>query len=96
MKTANKKSFDTQGESDSVWGELVGVDNLTGHECSFTVLIRGGSLLIVNDKGHERLAGPDSLNRREIFREVMSQFNAHSLAVKRPVGPILAAGADGR
>ena len=86
MKTANNKSFDTQGESDSVWGELVGVDNLTGYECAFTVLIRGGSFLIVNDKGEERLAGPDgSLNRREIFREVMSQFNVHSLMPK-PTG----------
>ena len=74
MKTANNKSFDTQGESDGVWGELVGVDNRTGHERAFTVFIHGGSLLIVNDKGEERLAGPDdSLNRREIFREVMSQ-----------------------
>ena len=96
MKTAHNKSFDTQGESDSVWGELVGVDNLTGHECAFTVLIRGGSFLVVNEKGDERLAGPDSLNRREIFREVMSQFNVHSLTVKRRVDPMLAAGADGR
>jgi len=97
MNTVNNKSFDTQEESDGVWGELVGVDNLTGHERAFTVFIRGGSFLIVNDNGEERLAGPDdSLNRHEIFREVMSQFNVHSLTAKRPVDPRLAAGADGR
>ena len=51
----------------------------------------------MNDKGEERLAGPDdSLNRREIFREVMSQFNVHSLMAKRPVDPRPAAGPDGR
>jgi hypothetical protein len=96
MKTVNIKNFDTQVESDSVWGELIGIDNLTGHECAFTVLIHGGSFLIVNDKGEERLAGPDSLNRREIFREVMSQFKVHSLTAKRPVDPRLGTGADGR
>jgi hypothetical protein len=97
MNTVNKKSFDTQRESDRVWGKLVGTDHLTGHERAFTVFIRGGSFLIVSDKGEERLAGPDdSLNRREIFREVMSQFNVHSLTAKRLVDPRLAAGADGR
>jgi hypothetical protein len=96
MKTVNHKSFATHRESDRVWGELVGTDNLTGNERAFTVFVRGGSFLIVNDKGEERLAGPDdSLNRREIFREVMSQFNVHSLMAKRPVNPRLAAGADG-
>ena len=70
---------------------------MTGDERAFTVFIRSGSFLIVNDKGEERLAGPDdSLNRHEIFREVMSQFNVHSLTAKRPVYPRLAAGADGR
>ena len=83
MNRINHKCFAAQRESDRVWGELVGTDNLTGHERAFTVFIRGGSFLIVNDKGEERLAGPDdSLNRREIFREVMSQFNVHSLMVK--------------
>jgi hypothetical protein len=97
MNKANNKSFDTEGERDRVWGELVGTDNLTGHERAFTVFIRGGSFLIVNAKGEERLAGPDdSLNRREIFREVMSQFNVHSLMAKRQVDPNLTAGADGR
>ena len=96
MNAVNHKSFATQGENDRVWGELVGTDNLTGHERAFTVFIRGGSFLIVNDKGEERLAGPDSLNRREIFREVMSQFKVHSLTARRPVDPRLAAGADGR
>jgi hypothetical protein len=96
MNKVINKSFDTQGESDRVWGELFGTDNVTGHERAFTVFIRGGSFLIVSDKGEERLAGPDdSRNRREIFREVMSQFNVHSLIAKRPVDPRLAAGADG-
>jgi hypothetical protein len=83
MNRINHKCFAAQRESDRVWGELVGTDNLTGHERAFTVFISGGSFLIVNDKGEERLAGPDDcLNRREIFREVMSQFNVHSLMVK--------------
>jgi hypothetical protein len=83
MSTVNNKSFDTRGEGDGVWGELVGVDNVTGHERAFTVFIRSGSILIVNDKGDERLAGPDDcVNRREIFREVMSQFNVHALTAK--------------
>jgi hypothetical protein len=93
----NKENFEPQGESERVWGEPVGIDNLTGRKRALTVLRRGGSFLIVNDKGEERLAGPDdSLNRREIFREVMSQFNVHSLIAERPVDPRLAAGADGR
>ncbi|HYY30535.1 MAG TPA: hypothetical protein VE860_21545 [Chthoniobacterales bacterium] len=97
MNTENQKSVDNERERDRIWGELVGADNLTGHERAFTVFIRDGSFLIVNDKGEERLAGPDdSLNRREIFREIMSQFNVHSLIAKRPVDPKLAAGADGR
>jgi hypothetical protein len=97
MNTANKNSFETQGVSDRVWDELVGADNLTGHERAFTVFKCGGSFLIVNDKGEERIAGPDDgLNRREIFREVMSHFNVHSLIAKRPIDPGLAAGADGR
>jgi hypothetical protein len=97
MNTVNKKGFEPHGETDRVWGELVGTDNLTGHKRAFTVLRHGGSFLIMNNKGEERLAGPDdSLNRREIFREVMSQFNVHSLMAKRTVGSRLAAGADGR
>jgi hypothetical protein len=85
MHKVNKKSFEIQGKSEVIWGELIGVENLTGHQRAFTVVIRGGSFLIVNDKGEERLAGPDdSLNRREILREVMSQFNVHSLITKRP------------
>jgi hypothetical protein len=97
MSAVKNKRVNTHGEGDGVWGELIGVDNVTGDERAFTVFIRSGSFLIVNDKGEERLAGPDDgLNRREIFREVMSQFNVRSLTAKRPVDPRPAAGADGR
>jgi len=68
---------------------------VTGDERAFTVFIRSGSFLIVKHKGEEPLAGPgDSLNRREIFRQVMSQFNVHSLTVERPGDPRLVAGTD--
>jgi hypothetical protein len=97
MSAVDNKSFDVHWEGDSVWGELIGVDNVTGDERTFTVFISSGSFLIVNDKGEERLAGPDDgLNRRELFREVMSQFNVRSLSAKRPVNPRLVAGGDGR
>ena len=97
MSALNNKSCDVHWGGDSVWGELIGVDNVTGDKRAFTVFKRSGSFLIVNDKGEERLAGPDDgLNRRELFREVMSQFNVRSLTAKRPIDPRLAAGRDGR
>jgi hypothetical protein len=74
------------------WGTVVGVDNKTDQERTFTVYTHKGSFLIVNDKGHERLAGPDiGLSKHDIFREVMAQFQAHALRLspvldaKRPI-----------
>jgi len=56
VNTVNNKSFDSKEQSDGVWGELVVVDNLTGHDRAFTVFIRIGSFLIVNHKGEEPLS----------------------------------------
>ena len=83
---AGKRNQLRDGLTQQLWGELVGIDNRTDQERTFTVYTLGGSILIVNDKGHERLAGPDNgLNKYEIFREVMAQFQVHSLRVKPPV-----------
>ena len=87
MKAGKRNSSQLRdGLTQQLWGELVGIDNRTDQERTFTVYTLGGSILIVNDKGHERLAGPDNgLNKYEIFREVMAQFQVHSLRLKPPV-----------
>ena len=77
-------SFST-GESDAhqLWGEVLGVDDRTDQERMFTIYTRSGSFLVIDDKGNERLAGPDSgLNKYDILREVMVQFRVHALRVK--------------
>ena len=66
-----------------LWGEVLGVDDSTDQERSFTIYTRSGSFLVVDDKGNERLAGPGSgLNKYDILREVMVQLRVHALRVK--------------
>jgi hypothetical protein len=66
-----------------LWGEVIGIDDKTDQERIFTVYARRGSLLIVSDRGHERLAGPDrGLSKYDIFREVMAQFQVHAVRIK--------------
>jgi hypothetical protein len=78
----------TGNDAQQLWGELVGLDNRDGQERTFTVYSRNGSFLIVNDKGHERLAGPDSgLNKSDILGEVMVQFQVHALRLKQSLDP---------
>ena len=87
MKAGKKNcSEPTDGNTQQLWGELIGIDNRTDQERTFTVYTDSGSFLIVNDEGHERLAGPDNgLSKYEIFREVTAQFQVHSLRVKPPL-----------
>jgi hypothetical protein len=67
-----------------VWGELIGIDDTTDRERTFTIYKRSGSLLIVSDSGCERLAGPDEgLSKTRIFQEVMDQFDVHAVRRKR-------------
>ncbi len=86
MKAGKKNYSEPTGNTLRLWGELIGIDDRTDQERTFTVYTDSGSFLIVNDKGHERLAGPDSgLSKYEIFREVTAQFQVHSLRVKPPL-----------
>ena len=67
-----------------LWGELIGIDDRTDRERTFTIYRRSGSLLIVSDSGCERLAGPDEgLSKTRIFQEVMDQFDVHAVRRKR-------------
>jgi|tagenome__1003787_1003787.scaffolds.fasta_scaffold18529952_2 hypothetical protein len=84
MKGA-KRSFceATDNDAQQLWGEVIGIDDRTDQERTFAVYARGGSFLIIDDKGNERLAGPDNgLNKYDILREVMVQFQVHALRVK--------------
>jgi hypothetical protein len=75
-----KIDSDKTTDPQALWGELVGIDDITGHERTFTVYKRSGSLLIVSDTGCERLAGPDQgLSKTRIFQEVMNQFSVHAV-----------------
>jgi hypothetical protein len=81
-----KRSFceATDSNIQLLWGEVIGIDDKTDQERTFTVYTRSGSFLVVDDKGNERLAGPDSgLTKYGILREVMVQFQVHALRVKR-------------
>jgi hypothetical protein len=84
MKGGKRSSWEAIGsDTQELWGEVIGIDDRTDQERTFTVYTRNGSFLIVDDKGNERLAGPDNgLNKYGIFREVMDQFQAHSLRLK--------------
>jgi len=83
MKPGRIHSSEASGCAEEVWGELVGIDNGTGQERTFTIYKRTGSLLIVSDTGCERLAGPDhGLSKSRIFQEVMDQFCVHAVRRK--------------
>ncbi|HEX3445774.1 MAG TPA: hypothetical protein VHS80_13745 [Chthoniobacterales bacterium] len=84
MRWAKRSSSEATGnDPQQLWGELIGVDDRTDHERTFTVYTRSGSLRVVDDKGNERLVGPDNgLNKYDILREVMVQFQVHALRVK--------------
>jgi hypothetical protein len=86
MKWAKRSSAEAaDNDPQQLWGELIGIDDRTDHERTFTVYTCGGSLRVVDDKGNERLVGPDyGLNKYEILREVMAQFQAHALRAKPP------------
>jgi hypothetical protein len=74
----------TDSDPQQLWGELIGIDDRTDHERAFTVYTRSGSLRVVDDKGNERLVGPDNgLSKSDILREVMVQFQVHAVRVKR-------------
>jgi hypothetical protein len=80
MKPGKIDSDKTNDCAQALWGELIGIDDRTGRERTFTVYKRGGSLLIVSDTGCERLAGPDQgLSKTRIFQEVMNQFSVHAV-----------------
>ena len=93
MKAGKNESGGSASPAQQLWGELAGIDNLTDQERLFTVYKRSGSFLIVSDNGQERLAGPDSgLKKSDLLREVMDQFQVHSLRVKPSIGSELPAG----
>lgn len=92
MKAGKRESGASASSAQQLWGELAGIDNLTYQERLFTVYKRSGSFLIVSDNGQERLAGPDSgLKKSDLLREVMDQFQVHSLRVKPSIGSELPA-----
>jgi hypothetical protein len=84
MKWAKRSSAEAVDEGpNQLWGELIGIDDRTDHERTFTVYTRGGSLRVADDKGNERLVGPDNgLNKYDVLREVMVQFQVHALRAK--------------
>jgi hypothetical protein len=83
MKPRKIDSDEANGCDQELWGELIGIDDRTDQERTFTVYKRSGSLLIVNDTGFERLAGPDhGLSKTHIFQEVMDQFGVHAVRRK--------------
>ena len=88
MRWGKRSSSGVTGtDTQRLWGEVLGVDDRTDQERTFAVYTRSGSFLIIDDKGNERLAGPDSgLNKYDILREVMVQFRVHALRVKPSPG----------
>ena len=92
MKAGKRESEGSASSTQQLWGVLAGIDNSTYQERIFTVYKRSGSFLIVSDNGQERLAGPDSgLKKSDLLREVMDQFQVHSLRVKPSIGSELSA-----
>ena len=88
MKGGKRSSSEaTDHDAQQLWGELIGIDDRTDQERTFTVYTRRGSFLVVDDKGNERLVGPDNgLTKYGILREVMVQFQVHALLLKPPPG----------
>ena len=83
MKSGKVDSGEASGCAQELWGELVGIDDKTDQERTFTIYKRSGSLLIVSETGCERLAGPDEgLSKTRIFQEVMHQFDVHAVRRK--------------
>lgn len=84
MRWAKRNFAETNAnDPQQLWGELTGIDDRTDHERTFTVYTCSGSLRVVDDKGHERLVGPDNdLNKYDILREVMVQFQVHAVRAK--------------
>jgi hypothetical protein len=83
MKPVKIDSDEASGCPQELWGELIGIDDKTDQERTFTIYKRRGSLLIVSDTGGERLAGPDQgLSKTRIFQEVMLQFSVHAVRRK--------------
>jgi hypothetical protein len=89
MKWGNKNSSEaTDSDTQQLWGELIGIDDRTDQKRTFTVYTRSGSFLVVDDKGHERVVGPDGrLTKHDILQEVMVQFQVHALRVNQRHSP---------
>ena len=84
MKSGKIDPEEASSCAQELWGELIGIDDRTDRERTFTIYKRSGSLLIVSDSGCERLAGPDEgLSKTRIFQEVMDQFDVHAVRRKR-------------
>jgi hypothetical protein len=84
MKAGKRSSWEPIGnDAPELWGTVIGIDDRTEQERTFSVYARNGSFLVVDDKGNERLAGPDNgSNKYNILREVMVQFQVHGLRLK--------------
>jgi hypothetical protein len=83
MKLGRIDSHEANGCAQERWGELIGIDDRTDQERTFTIYKRSGSLLAISDTGCERLVGPDhGLSKTRIFQEVMYQFRVHAVRPK--------------
>jgi hypothetical protein len=88
-KLGEDNSKAANGNPHELWGELIGIDDNTGQERTFTLYKSAGAILIVSDTGWERTAGPDQgLSKSRIFQEVMSQFHVHGIRLKPPFDPL--------
>jgi hypothetical protein len=89
MKPGRMDSHEANGCAQELWGELIGIDDRTDQERTFTIYKRSGSLLVVSDTGCERLVGPDhGLSKTRIFQEVMYQFRVHAVRPKPSLYPL--------
>ena len=89
MKPGRADSPEANGGAQELWRELIGIDDRTDQERTFTIYKRSGSLLVVSDTGSERLVGPDhGLSKAHIFQEVMNQFGVHAVRPKPSLYPL--------